>query len=108
VKIEVQLFATFAAFLPLEAQPAGTAIVEVSEGSTTDDVAAVLGIPLTIARATLVNGQEAGYDQPLVAGDVVTLFPPLAGGQAARTLRRTPRAISESISAPISKATPLR
>jgi sulfur-carrier protein len=80
VKIEVQLFATFAAFLPPEAQGAGTAIVEVAEGSTTDDVAAVLGIPLTIARVTLVNGQEAGQGQPLAPGDVVTLFPPLAGG----------------------------
>jgi molybdopterin converting factor small subunit len=80
VKIEVQLFATFGAFLPPEAQPAGTTIVEVPESSTTEDVAAVLGIPLTVARVTLVNGQEAGHGQPLAAGDVVTLFPPLAGG----------------------------
>jgi molybdopterin synthase sulfur carrier subunit len=80
VKIEVQLFATFAAFLPPEAQAAGTAIVEVAEGSTTDDVAAALGIPLTIARVTLVNGHETGQGQPLAPGDVITLFPPLAGG----------------------------
>jgi molybdopterin converting factor small subunit len=80
VKVEVQLFATLVAFLPPESRPIGAAVVEVPADSTVGDLANVLGIPGAVARVTLVNDREASEAHRLAAGDVVTLFPPLAGG----------------------------
>lgn len=79
MKVEVRLFATFAVYLP-PASVAGTAVVEISEGGTVAELAARLGIPAALPRITLVNGDDAGPDRQLASGDVVTLFPPLAGG----------------------------
>ena len=79
--VEVRLFATLASYLPPDRQGAGAAVVDVPSGATVNDVAGQLGIPETIARVALVNGQETGLERRLAAGDVVTLFPPLMGGQ---------------------------
>ena len=79
MRVEVRLFATLARYLPKDTQ-AGRAYLEVAEGSTVADVAAALGIPPDLSRIILVNDAEADEDRPLEAGDVVTLFPPLAGG----------------------------
>jgi molybdopterin converting factor small subunit len=79
VKVEVRLFATFAAFLPPHSV-AGAATVEVGEGTTVAALAERLGIPPAVSRVTLVNGEDADPDRRLASGDVVALFPPLAGG----------------------------
>jgi molybdopterin converting factor small subunit len=79
VKVEVRLFATFAPFLP-PGSVAGTAMLELAEGDTVAEVGERLGIPAALPRITLVNGDDAAPDRRLVAGDVVSLFPPLAGG----------------------------
>jgi molybdopterin converting factor small subunit len=79
VKIEVRLFATLASFLPTHGRN-GTAELEIPEGSTVAEVARRLGIPSDLARVVLVNGGDAGPEAPLTALDVVTIFPPLAGG----------------------------
>lgn len=80
MRIEVQAFATLARFLPEPDRQAGSTRLEVPEGSTVADVTAALGIPGSVALITLVNGEDADPDLPLVAADVITLFPPLAGG----------------------------
>jgi hypothetical protein len=77
VRIEVSLLATFAAYAP---PGSGTVRMEAPEGSTPEDLARALGIPESMARIVLVNGRDAEPGWPLVPGDVVTLFPPLAGG----------------------------
>jgi molybdopterin synthase sulfur carrier subunit len=79
VRIEVRLFATLARYLPKDAQT-GSARLDVAEGSSVSDVADALGIPADISRIILVNDQDADESQRLGEGDVVTLFPPLAGG----------------------------
>ena len=79
MRIEVRLFATFASYLP-PGSGGGTAMIEIPQESTVDDVAAHLGIPSGLQRIVLVNGHDAGPDRCLSAGDIVTLFPPLAGG----------------------------
>jgi molybdopterin converting factor small subunit len=79
VRIEVRLFATFAAYLPPESRD-GAATLEVPEGATVADVARALGISSTLARVSLVNGRETAPDHPLMRSDIVDLFPPLAGG----------------------------
>jgi molybdopterin converting factor small subunit len=88
VNVEVRLFATFAAFLPSEARVAGATTVELPDRSTVADVAAALGIPGGMSRVALVNGHEAVEGHRLAAGDVVTLFPPLAGGSTRRAGRQ--------------------
>jgi molybdopterin converting factor small subunit len=79
VRIEVRLFATLARYFP-KGTEAGSAYFDVAEGSSVGDAADALGIPADLSRIVLVNDQDADDNQRLVEGDVVTLFPPLAGG----------------------------
>jgi sulfur-carrier protein len=79
MRVEVRLFATLALFLPPGARE-GTASLEVPETCTVRDVVHHLGIPPDLERVTLVNGGNATPERPLRPGDIVTVFPPLAGG----------------------------
>jgi sulfur-carrier protein len=83
VRVEVRLFATLARYLPKDSS-AGSTMLDIAEGSTVGDLADVLGIPADLARIILVNDEEADEGRRLGSGDVVTLFPPLAGGVAVR------------------------
>jgi len=78
VRIEVELFATLTRFVP-QARDGRTA-VDIPDGATVADVARRLGLPVGFDRVALVNGREADDAHRLSAGDVLTLFPPLAGG----------------------------
>lgn len=77
MKVEVRLFATLA---PFARNSRGIAVVDVPDGGTVEDVTRALGIPPTTSLVVLVNGQDVRADHTLEAGDVVDLFPPLAGG----------------------------
>jgi molybdopterin converting factor small subunit len=79
VRVEVRLFATFAHYLPKDNET-GSRYLDLAEGSTVADVVGALGIPADLSRIILVNDEDAEEDRHLGAGDVVTLFPPLAGG----------------------------
>jgi len=79
VRVEVRLFATLARYLPKSTET-GSAYLDVAEGRSVGDVADALGIPADLSRIILVNDQDADENRRLVEGDVVTLFPPLAGG----------------------------
>ena len=79
MRIEVRLFATLVPFLPPDSRD-GAAVLEVPEGSTVHDVVRRLGIPADFERVTLLNGGDSAPDARLRPGDVLTVFPPLAGG----------------------------
>lgn len=79
MKVEVRLFATLAKFLPPNGRD-GAVELEIPEGSTVAEITRLLGIPADLARVVLVNGRDIGPEAPLGARDVVTIFPPLAGG----------------------------
>ena len=79
MRVEVRLFATLARYLPKPSQ-GGSTDLDVAEGSVVADVAVALGIPVDLPRIVVVNGEDADEGRRLHAGDVVTLFPPLAGG----------------------------
>lgn len=81
MKVEVSLFATLADYLPADSH-GGRGLVDLPEGSTVVDLARALGIPPDLPWIVLVNGQDAEAGRRLAAEDVVTLFPPLAGGDA--------------------------
>ena len=80
MRIEVRLFATLTAFLPPDSRE-GAATLDIPDGSTVRDVFRQLGIPSDLERVALVNGGDEIADRPLQTGDVVTVFPPLAGGR---------------------------
>ena len=79
MRVEVRLFATLAGFLPPDSRD-GAAELEIPDGSTVNEITRRLGIPPDLTRVVLVNGRDIGPDAPLAAHDVVTIFPPLAGG----------------------------
>jgi molybdopterin converting factor small subunit len=79
VKIEVRLFANLADYLP-PGTGGGTAILEVPADTTLGELARGLAIPDELPRLMLVNGHDAAPDRRLAPGDVVSIFPPLAGG----------------------------
>jgi len=79
MRVEVKLFATLASYLP-DAGEGSSALIEVPPGTTVDQVTRRLGIPDAMPRITLVNGRDAGPEQPLHDGDALSVFPPLAGG----------------------------
>jgi molybdopterin converting factor small subunit len=81
MKIEVRLFATLAGYLPT-APGRGPGILEVPDGSTVGVVVSSLGISEEMPAVTLVNGRDAAPEQVLKDGDVLALFPPLAGGSS--------------------------
>lgn len=119
MRVEVRLFATLQRFLPPDGRD-GAAVLDLPDGSTVSDVLTRLGIPPDMPWVALLNGEDAPGERSLAPGDQLTLFPPLAGGQAAPSLasstclpavaavgRPAAISISESISAPISSTTPL-
>jgi len=79
VRVEVRLFATLQRFLPPHGRD-GAALLDVPDGSTAADVTRRLGIPAGLERVLLVNGYHAEPGRALASGDVLDLFPPLAGG----------------------------
>jgi sulfur-carrier protein len=79
VRVEVRLFATLSSFLP-PASRDGAVLLEVPPDSTVHDVLQQLGVPADLERVALVNGTDVPAERPLQPGDVLTVFPPLAGG----------------------------
>ena len=81
MQVAVRLFATLERYLPPGSRD-GVAILDVPEGATASDVARRLGIPAGFERVLLINGREATPERTLAPGDVLDLYPPLAGGSA--------------------------
>jgi len=81
VRVDVQLHATLATFLPSRAR-GGVAPVDLPDTATVADLIRELAIPLDLSRIVLVNGHDVDDETLLRAGDVVDVFPPLAGGAA--------------------------
>ena len=79
MKVEVHLTATLRAYLPPGTR-GDRVVMDVPAGTTVDQVVHSLRIPSELERLTVVNGHDAAPDQPLSEGDVLSLFPPLAGG----------------------------
>lgn len=77
--VEVRLFATLTQFLP-SGSKAGMAVLDLPEGTTIADLTHRLGIPPGLDRVLLLNGTNVEADARLRGGDVVDIFPPLAGG----------------------------
>jgi sulfur carrier protein ThiS len=80
VHIEIHLFATLAGYLPRGAVD-GSARITLARPMTAGQLVRSLGIPAELPCMVLINGVDAVPEAaPLRDGDVVTVFPPLAGG----------------------------
>jgi molybdopterin converting factor small subunit len=90
VRVEVQLHATLTAFLPPGSRD-GVAVLDVAATATVADLIRHLSIPADLSRVVLVNGHDVDEETLLRVGDVVDIFPPLAGGAEPRWYTREVR-----------------
>ena len=79
MKIEVKLFATLRDYLP-EGSGRFSCSMEMEGQDRVKDILEKLKIPEEIPKIILVNGIHGKIDQILKEGDVVSIFPPVAGG----------------------------
>jgi len=79
MKLEVKLFANFREFLPPGAEKY-TCWLELEEGASIGQVLQKLKIPDDIPMIALVNGLHRTFEDLLEPGDVLSIFPPVAGG----------------------------
>ncbi len=79
MKVEVRLFANLAKLLPPGSQKK-RATLTVRKGTTVNDLLDKLNIPSRITNIVMVNGVQGDREAELAEGDVVSVFPPIAGG----------------------------
>jgi len=79
MEIEIRLFATFREYLP---EGSGTFSFKktIHESTTVGDIIKELGLPLDMPKIVIVKGSQVKEDSTLQDGDVVSIFPPMAGG----------------------------
>lgn len=80
VRVELKLFATYRRYLPPHST--GNAChVTVPAGTPVIDLLTELGVPSQRGvSVVLINGHDASPDRVVEEGDVVAVFPALAGG----------------------------
>ncbi len=79
MKVEVKLFANFREYLPPGSEKYSCTL-EFAEGTTIKQVLARLKIPEDLPMVPLVNGIHRRPEDPLQPGDILSIFPPVAGG----------------------------
>ena len=79
MEIEVKLFATLRDYLP-KGSSRFSCKMEIDGHTRVNDILSRLKIPEEIPKILLVNGIHAKKDQTLKEGDVLSIFPPVAGG----------------------------
>ena len=79
MEIEVKLFATLRDYLP-EGSDRFSCKLEIDGQTRVQDILAKLRIPEEMPKIILVNGTHGKKEQILKEGDVLSIFPPVAGG----------------------------
>jgi molybdopterin converting factor small subunit len=75
--VQLKFFAGLRGYLPSGESPFPA---EIADGATVADVFHAFGVPPGKPRIILVNGRHAGADRVLADGDLLAVFPPVAGG----------------------------
>lgn len=82
--ITFKLFASLSAHLPPQAAGGNEIRIEVPEGATILEVIAPYQLPMKLVHLVLVNGvyvaPEDRSTHRLTEGDVLAIWPPIAGG----------------------------
>jgi len=79
MKIEIQLYASLAKYLPQDAENK-TWVLEVPGGASLSDVIRLMSLPDPSIKLVFLNGRHADRSTRLKDGDRVGLFPPVGGG----------------------------
>lgn len=84
MKITFKLFASLTDYLPVEAKYTNVIELEVAPDATISQIIAPFGLPPKLVHLVLINGKyiepEKRLSQTLVEGDVLAIWPPIAGG----------------------------
>jgi sulfur carrier protein ThiS len=84
MQITFKLFATLTDYLPPDARRSNVMGLEVAADATIADIIAPFGMPDKLVHLVLVNGTfippEDRPTKTLVDGDVLAIWPPIAGG----------------------------
>jgi len=75
--VQLKFFAGLRSYLPPEPFPYP---YDAQEGATVAQVLGALSIPLDKPRIILINGRHGELETALSEGDLLSLFPPVAGG----------------------------
>ena len=79
MEIELKLFATLRDYLP-KGSDRFSCKLKIEENTHVKDILAKLKIPEDMPKIILVNGVHGKGEQVLKEGDVLSVFPPVAGG----------------------------
>ena len=84
MQITLKLFATLTDYLPPDARRANQLTLDVPDGITVAQAYEPFGLPSKLVHLVLVNGSyiapEHRGTRALVEGDVLAIWPPIAGG----------------------------
>ena len=84
MKITFKLFATLTDYLPASARRGNIIELDVAGGASISQIIAPFGLPPRLVHLVLVNGHyippEQRLTRMLAEGDVLAIWPPIAGG----------------------------
>ena len=84
MKITLKLFASLTDYLPPDNRRSNIVELDVSEGASILHIIEPFGLPMKLVHLVLVNGHyinpEDRATRTLVEGDVLAIWPPIAGG----------------------------
>jgi len=84
MQITLKLYATLTDYLPAERRADNAMALTVAEAATVSDVIAPFNLPKNLVHLVLINGHFVPPDQraarTLIEGDVLAIWPPIAGG----------------------------
>jgi molybdopterin synthase sulfur carrier subunit len=84
MNITFKLFATLTDYLPPEARRSNQMSLDIDPGTTISQIIEPFGMPPRLVHLVLVNGKyiapEERLSATLVEGDVLAIWPPIAGG----------------------------
>ncbi len=84
MKITFKLYAMLTDYLPPEARSGNRVELDIAPEATIADVIAPFALPMKLVHLVLINGHYvAPEDRPtrtLIEGDVLAIWPPIAGG----------------------------
>jgi len=84
MRITFKLYASLGEYLPADGRQGNEVKLDVPEGSTILQVIEPYNLPMKLVHLVLVNGHFIAPEQrgsrALVEGDVLAIWPPIAGG----------------------------
>lgn len=84
MKITFKLFASLTDYLPMEARYSNVLELDIAPDASISQIIEPYGLPPKLVHLVLINGKyiepEKRLTQHLVEGDVLAIWPPIAGG----------------------------